>query len=618
MAYITTILVVLLGLAFGNLLANENASNRQATSLPAAPTCDPAYPYRSFDGTCNNLNNPRFGQAGTIFQRLMGPATYADGVSAIRLSRTGAALPSTRLVSTTVTLNNSISNNDASFITMQWGQFLDHDLTQTPQFRISGGCCGGGLFGNVTNANAECLQIPIPSNDPVYTNANCMNVIRSNYGLNLDGTSPTAREQINVLTHWIDGSMIYGNNNATAQSLRDTSSGKGLLAVSVQNDKVLLPTLPSTCADCFVTGDNRVREHPLLVVMHTIWLREHNRVANALYAKFGASKTDEFYYQEARRIVIAEFQHITYNEYLRVILGPEIRVPPFDTKLNPAIFNEFAAAAFRMGHSQLRSFIRLYEADGSESSQSYFLGNSFLTGSFRLLIPNFIDNALRGQLFTPAQTVDECFADDITSQLFRARHIALQKYGSISPPHPSHRRSGGGRPHPQPPKPHPPTPPQPITFDDLRLTHSPDVINNLKRVYATVKDIDLFIGGVTEKPMPGAAVGPTFHYIIGQQFANLRRTDRFFYSDRSQPFSFTKSQLKEIEKVSLARIICDNSDGTITQIQPSAFRNPTGKNRPVACASIKGIDFNQFYSTTSSSSQENSSSKESSSSEEDN
>lgn len=142
---------------------DANASNRQANSLPAAPTCDPLYKYRSFDGTCNNLNNPRFGQAGTNFQRLMGPATYADGtesdfsllwkhkrysvirpfvftltgVSAIRLSRSGAALPSTRLVSTTVTLNNSISSYDASLITMQWGQFMDHDLTQTPQFRIS-------------------------------------------------------------------------------------------------------------------------------------------------------------------------------------------------------------------------------------------------------------------------------------------------------------------------------------------------------------------------------------------------------------------------------------------------------------------------------------------------
>ena len=64
-----------------------------------------------------------------------------------------------------------------------------------------------------------------------------------------------------------------------------------------------------------------MREQPLLTVMHTIWMREHNRVANALYSIYGASKTDEFYYQEARRIVIAEFQHITYNEYLSVILG---------------------------------------------------------------------------------------------------------------------------------------------------------------------------------------------------------------------------------------------------------------------------------------------------------
>ena len=54
-------------------------ADRQLLPLPPTPTCDATYAYRSLDGTCNNLNRPRYGQASTIYQRLMGPATYADG-----------------------------------------------------------------------------------------------------------------------------------------------------------------------------------------------------------------------------------------------------------------------------------------------------------------------------------------------------------------------------------------------------------------------------------------------------------------------------------------------------------------------------------------------------------
>ncbi len=64
-------------------------------------------------------------------------------------------------------------------------------------------------------------------------------------------------------------------------------------------------------------------------------------------------------------------------------------------------------------------YFRLYEADGTKSRQSYFVADSFNTGAFRLLNPTFIDNALRGLTRSPAQSVDECFADDLTSQLFR-------------------------------------------------------------------------------------------------------------------------------------------------------------------------------------------------------
>lgn len=63
-------------------------------------------------------------------------------------------------------------------------------------------------------------------------------------------------------------------------------------------------------------------------------------------------------------------------------------------------------------------------------------------------------------------------------------------------------------------------------------------------MYLTVNDVDLFMGGVTEIPLPGALVGPTFGYIISQQFENLRRSDRFFYTDLTKSVSFSSSKIK--------------------------------------------------------------------------
>ncbi len=67
-------------------------------------------------------------------------------------------------------------------------------------------------------------------------------------------------------------------------------------------------------------GDARATEQPQLTVMHTIWMREHNRIAYKLGA-LNPSWSDESIFQEARRIVIAEIQHITYNEFLPALLS---------------------------------------------------------------------------------------------------------------------------------------------------------------------------------------------------------------------------------------------------------------------------------------------------------
>lgn len=74
------------------------------------------------------------------------------------------------------------------------------------------------------------------------------------------------------------------------------------------------------CIRFVTTGDARVNIQPHVAVMHTLWVREHNRIAEKL-AALNSHWTDERLYQEARRIVVAEIQHITYNEWMPAVLG---------------------------------------------------------------------------------------------------------------------------------------------------------------------------------------------------------------------------------------------------------------------------------------------------------
>lgn len=98
------------------------------------------------------------------------------------------------------------------------------------------------------------------------------------------------------------------------------------------------------------------------------------------------------------------------------------------------------------------------------------------------------------------------------------------------------------------------------TFEDLTGYMGNLTISKLSAVYASVDDIDLFTGGVSEYPVPGAIVGPTFACLIGEQFSALRKGDRFWFENKGWPSSFSPLQLEEMRKSSLARILCDNAD----------------------------------------------------------
>lgn len=112
------------------------------------------------------------------------------------------------------------------------------------------------------------------------------------------------------------------------------------------------------------------------------------------------------------------------------------------------------------------------------------------------------------------------------------------------------------------------------TWEDLSREIPPEVITRLRRIYASVDDIDLFPGGMSERPLQGGLVGPTFACIIAIQFRQLRKCDRFWYENNDPNLRFTEAQLAEIRKITLAKVVCENLDEP-GEIQRAAFDLPS-------------------------------------------
>lgn len=136
------------------------------------------------------------------------------------------------------------------------------------------------------------------------------------------------RQQMNIVTSFLDASTVYGSTAAAENKLRNLTSEEGLLKINLLHfDKGLeyLPfvdQVPSPCAqdpredkaeriECFMAGDTRSSEVLSLAALHTLWLREHNRLAKAL-KELNPHWTSETVYQETRKMVGALHQVSRY------------------------------------------------------------------------------------------------------------------------------------------------------------------------------------------------------------------------------------------------------------------------------------------------------------------
>lgn len=119
----------------------------------------------------------------------------------------------------------------------------------------------------------------------------------------------------------------------------------------------------------------------------------------------------------------------------------------------------------------------------------------------------------------------------------------------------------------------------------------------MKRIYASVDDIDLFPGGMSERPLQGGLVGPTFACIIAIQFRQARKCDRFWYETDDPNIRFTEHQLAEIRKSTLSKVMCENMDNQ-NDMQRAAFDLPSNFLNPrVPCGSMPQMDLAAWRET---------------------
>jgi hypothetical protein len=491
--------------------------------------------YNPYSGHGNNLANPTWGATGTPLRRKATPA-YGDGSSALAVR--GAANPDPRLISNAIckqvtSIKNSHGLTDMVWI---WGQFIDHEIDLTD-----------------TGMESANMTTPDLGTDPTeeYPNRTIL-FSRSKF---ISGTDP--REQPNDISSFIDGGVVYGSSVSRAYELRLLDGTGRLKRSTADNSEDLLPYnvngLPNAqdnpmapASDFFISGDVRANENVFLTSMHTLFNREHNRLCDEIVANQpGLLGQDELIYQRARKKVSALLQHITYSEYLPCLLGTS-GLPPYpgyNPSVDAAIFNEFSAAVYRLGHSMLSSSLKVDSSGTTIQLRTAFFNPAYVQ-------QNGIDDLIYGGTDQLMERIDGRIVDDVRSFLFgpptatnlldlasiniqRGRDHGLPDYNSV-------RVAFGLA----------------AKTSFTEISSDPTVSTALDNLYGgDVGAVDPWIGALVEDHFNGLPVGELVYTVLGEQFTRLRDGDRFWYENNQ----FDASELEEIRATRLSDVIHRNT-----------------------------------------------------------
>ncbi|XP_078589015.1 dual oxidase 2-like [Branchiostoma floridae x Branchiostoma japonicum] len=563
--------------------------------------------YEGYDGWYNNRAHPEWGIADSPLTRRL-PSHYHDGV----YRPSGSDRPNPRSLSELtmkgITGNGSYRNRSA-LLTFFGQQVVEEVLdAQRP------GC------------PIEYFNIPIPRGDPDYDpdsrGGRELPFLRSRYDMGSTGYSPNnPRQQLNEITPYLDGGLMYGVTKAWADALRlfsedrpgrlmscgdqghaecgDLYPAYNTLGLPFANpppprDHVLKPSYRF-----FKIGNPRGNENPFLLTFGILWFRWHNYLADRIHAQF-PDWHDEKVFNEARKWVIATHQKIVLYDWLPAFLGEDpANYTGYKSSVHPGITHVFQSAAMRWGHTIVppgvyrRSRVR---SDGTcawrsttaftspHTGGSYFHGLRTCNSYWNSVEPmeegfhgdnnetfDGIEEFLLGMSSQVTEREDNVITEDLRGRVFGPLEFSRRDLMALNiqrgrdhglPDYNTARVEYGLS--------------RVDNFSDINPTlfaQDPELLANITAFAAendwTTDKCDIWVCGLLETTERGP--GPLFREIVKDQFERIRDGDRFWFENYRQNGLFTEDEVAQLWNLTLYDVISSITNITDMDMQENVF-----------------------------------------------